>query len=238
MGRATAVRLAADGARVAVHYRSNEQGAKETLAAVKAAGGSGFIVRADFAEPRAAETLWTAFDEHADAVDIVVNYVGEPSKGGIEAASEDEYDRLFAINMRSPFFLLKHSLLRMRDGGRIICVSTTGTRVALPPEIMYLGFKGGIDTVVRNLAWEVGARGITVNAVAPGFIETPMAAPYLTDPRMRAWANSISAMRGVGRPEDVVNVIAFLASDQGRWITGQIVDVSGGTVLGVPDLPH
>jgi NAD(P)-dependent dehydrogenase (short-subunit alcohol dehydrogenase family) len=101
---------------------------------------------------------------------------------------------------------------------------------------MYLALKGAIDSLTRNLAWELGARRITVNAVAPGFTETPMAAPYLSDPAIRAWANTLNALGGAGKPQDVANVIAFLASDEGGWITGQVIDVSGGTVLGVPAL--
>jgi 3-oxoacyl-[acyl-carrier protein] reductase len=238
IGRAAAIRLAASGARVAVHYRSNRQGALETLAAVEAAGGSGFVLVTDFAEPRAAEALWAAFDAEADGVDIIVNNAGEPSKGGIQAADEEIFTRLFAINLRTPLFIIKHGLSRMRDGGRIINVTTVGTRVALPPEVMYLSLKSGLAGLTRNLAWELGARDITVNAVAPGFTETPMAAPYLAIPQIRSWASSINALRGVGRTDDIANAIAFLASDEGRWITGQTLDVSGGTVLGVPDLPH
>jgi 3-oxoacyl-[acyl-carrier protein] reductase len=177
IGRSTAVGLGAEGARVGVHYRSDQQGAHDTVAAVESAGGSGFILQADFAETGAAQALWSAFDAHADAVDIVVNNAGCPSKGGI-------------------------------------------------------------NSLTRNLAWELGARKITVNAVAPGFTETLMAAPYLSDPGIRTWANSLNALGGTGTPEDVANVIVFLASDHGRWITGQVIDVSGGTVLGVPALEH
>jgi 3-oxoacyl-[acyl-carrier protein] reductase len=179
-----------------------------------------------------------AFDAHADAVDIVVNNAGAPSKGGINAATEGEFDQLFAINLKTALFIIQHAPRRMNDGGRIINVTSIGTQVALPPEVMYLACKGGINSLTRNLAWELGARKITVNAVAPGFTETPMAAPYLSDPGIRAWANTLNALGSAGKPEDVANVIAFLASDEGRWITGQVIDLSGGTVLGVPAPQH
>lgn len=236
IGRATAVRLGAMGARVGVHYRSDERGAQATIAAVVAAGGSGFALRADFAQPGSTDALWTEFDANATAVDILVNNAGAPSKGGIDAATESEFDRLFAVNLKTPLFHIQHALRRMNDGGRIVNVTSVGTRVALPPEVMYLSLKGAMNTLTLNLAWELGARKITVNAVAPGFIETPMAAPYLANPGIRAWANKLNAAGGAGKPEDVANVIAFLSSDEGGWITGQVVDVSGGTVLGVPAL--
>jgi NAD(P)-dependent dehydrogenase (short-subunit alcohol dehydrogenase family) len=98
--------------------------------------------------------------------------------------------------------------------------------------VVYLALNGAIDSLTRNLAWELGARRITVNAVAPGFTETPMAAPYLADPAIRAWVSTLNALGGTGAPEDVANVIAFLASEEGRWITGQVIDVSGGLGAG------
>jgi 3-oxoacyl-[acyl-carrier protein] reductase len=127
IGRSTAVGLGAEGARVGVHYRSDHQGAHDTVAAVESAGGSGFILQADFAETGAAQALWSAFDAHADAVDIVVDNAGCPSKGGINAATEAEFDDLFAVNLRTPLFIIQHALPRMADGGRIINVTSIGT---------------------------------------------------------------------------------------------------------------
>jgi 3-oxoacyl-[acyl-carrier protein] reductase len=232
IGRDIAIRLAENGARVGVHFRSNELGAEQTLASVEAAGGTGFVVCADLAEPSAAETIWSAFDEHADSLDILVNNAGEPSKGGIEAVTETDFDRLFAVNLKSPLLLIKQALPRMRPGGRIINVTTAATYIALPPEIMYLAVKAGLNAATRTLAWALGNRAITVNAVAPGFVDTTLSAPYLADPQLRAWANSLNALGGVAEPRDVSNVVAFLASPEGRWITGQVIDVSGGTLLG------
>jgi 3-oxoacyl-[acyl-carrier protein] reductase len=238
IGRSTAIRLGAGGARVGVHYRSDENGAQETASRIRDAGGAAFTLQGNLAESAAAQRLWTDFETHSAAVDIVVNNAGAPSKGGIEAATEADFDAVFAVNLRAPLFIIQGALPRMRDGGRIINVTSVGVQVALPPEIMYLACKGGINTVTRSLAWQLGARHITVNAVAPGFIDTPMAAPYLSNPRIRAWAKALNALGNAGQPIDVANVIAFLASDEGRWITGQVIDVSGGTLLGVPPLHH
>lgn len=233
IGRQIAIRLGHQGARVAVHFRSNELGAEETLLSVQAAGGTGFLVQADLTEPEAAEAVWTGFDQHAQSLDILVNNAGEPSKGGIEMVTEADYDRLFAINLKSPVMLIKKALPRMQSGGRIINVTTVATYLALPPELMYLTLKAGLNAATRTLAWTLGSRQITVNAVAPGFVDTPLAAPYLADPRLLAWANSLNALGGVADPLDIANVVAFLASPEGRWITGQVIDVSGGTLLGV-----
>jgi 3-oxoacyl-[acyl-carrier protein] reductase len=201
IGRSTAIRLGADGARVGVHYRSDENGAEETASRIRDAGGAAFTLHADLGESAAAQHLWSAFEAHSAAVDIVVNNAGAPSKGGIEAATEADFDALFAINLRAPLFIIQGALTRMRDGRRIITVTSVGVQVALPPEIMYLACKGGINTLTRNLAWQLGARHITVNAVAPGFIDTPMAAPYLSNPHIRAWAKTLNAL-GKCRPTD------------------------------------
>jgi 3-oxoacyl-[acyl-carrier protein] reductase len=234
LGRTTAIKLGREGARVAVHYRNGKEGAQETLAAIEAEGGSGFLVSADFAAPGASQTLWTDFDRHSDTVDIVVNNAGEVAHDGLEGVNEELYDRLFAINLRAPLLIIKEALRRMPDGGRIINVSTAATYAVMPPELLYTTLKGGMDVATRSLAWELGRRGITVNSVAPGFFDAPMAAPFLSVPEIAAWAKSINALQGVGKTVDVANVIVFLASDEGRWITGQVIDVSGGSVLGTP----
>lgn len=123
IGRSTAVRLGAGGARVGVHYRSDEQGAYETVSKVHDAGGTAFALQADLATSDAAQRLWSSFDAHADTVNIVVNNAGAPSKGGIEAATEAEFDKSFAINLRAPLLIIQEALPRMDDGGRIIKLS-------------------------------------------------------------------------------------------------------------------
>ncbi|NMO56240.1 SDR family oxidoreductase [Actinoplanes sp. TBRC 11911] len=238
IGRSTALKLAREGARVAVHYRNGKQGAEETLAAVEAEGGSGFLVCADFSEPGGAKKLWADFDLHSQTVDIVVNNAGlrGPGFDGLAGAEEKLYDQLFAINLRAPLLIIQEALRRMPNGGRIINVSTAATYVAIPSDLLYSTLKAGTNLATRTLAWELGGRKITVNSVAPGFINAPMAAPFLAVPEIAAWMKTINALQDVGEPIDVANVIVFLASDEGRWITGQVLDASGGTVLGVPPI--
>jgi 3-oxoacyl-[acyl-carrier protein] reductase len=232
IGQYTAKRLASDGARVGVHYSVHEARARETVAAIEASGGSAFAVQAEFGTPRSAEALWEAFDEHADEVDIIVNNAGNAVYGRIDEIAEEDFDRHFAINVKAPLFIIQHGLRRLRDGGRIINLSSAASYVASPMVTMYAMTKGAINTLTRTLAWDLGDRQITVNAVAPGPTTTTMSF-WLGDPAARAWAESQSALDRVGEPADIGDVIAFLASDDARWITGQVIDATGGGLLGV-----
>jgi 3-oxoacyl-[acyl-carrier protein] reductase len=233
IGRYTAQRLARDGARVGVHYGTNEQAAKDTVASIEAVGGSAFALQADLAAPHAAETLWKAFDEHADGVDILVNNAGVVVYGRVNEIVEEDFERLFAVNVKAPLFIIQHGLNRLRDGGRIINVSSSGAYMASPMATMYTMTKGAISTLTRTLAWDLGDRRILVNAVAPGFTDTEMN-DWLADPAMKAWAGSHNALRRVGQPDDVGDIIAFLASDDSRFVNGQVIDATGGGLLGVP----
>ncbi|MDQ0910755.1 3-oxoacyl-[acyl-carrier protein] reductase [Streptomyces canus] len=232
IGRAIALRLAGDGARVAVHYASNETAAKETVAAIEAAGGSAFSFRTELGVSGDADALWKAFDEHADGVDILVNNAGIAGPGLIHEVSEADYDKVFAVNAKAPFFVIQKGLDRLRDGGRIINISSGVTKVAFPGMTSYAAAKGAVEVLTLTLAQTLGSRGVTVNAVSPGTIETDIH-PWMADPDAKAHAAAFSVFNRVGRPDDVADVVAFLASDDGRWVTGQSIDASGGSGLGV-----
>jgi 3-oxoacyl-[acyl-carrier protein] reductase len=232
IGRAAARRLARDGARVAVHYGSDEKAALETVAAIEAEGGQAFALRAELGTAGDAERLWAAFDEHADELDILLNNAGilndEP---GIEHVSRQQFERIFAVNTAAPFFITQLALPRLRDGGRIINVSTMLTRGwAVPESISYAMSKGALDVFTSTLAKQLAARGITVNTVAPGVIDTDIHRGRLVG-QARTYLASQSPMGRLGMPEDVADVVAFLASEDSRWVTGQWVDVTGGTLL-------
>ncbi|MEU5869034.1 MULTISPECIES: SDR family oxidoreductase [unclassified Nonomuraea] len=232
IGRAIARRLAGDGARVAVHYGGNEQAAAETVAAIEAAGGQAFALRAELGTPGDAERLWGAFDARADRLDILVNNAGvlndEP---GIEHVTRQQFERIFAINATAPFFVTQHALPRLRDGGRIINISTMLTRgSAMPQSISYAMSKGALDVLTSTLAKQLGPRAITVNTVAPGVIDTDMHQGRLVGEAL-AWLSSLSPMGRVGTPADVADAVAFLAGDDSRWVTGHWLDASGGTLL-------
>ncbi|MFB6570285.1 MULTISPECIES: SDR family oxidoreductase [Streptomyces] len=237
IGRGIAQRLAQDGALVAVHYGTNDIAAKETVESIQEAGGRAFSIAAELGVPGDAEALFAAFDAELSAagaepgLDVLVNNAAISLPGHIDAVTPEEFDRTIAVNTKAPFFLIQHGLRRMRDGGRIVNVSSAVTSTAFPSTIAYGVSKGAIDTLTRTLAKDVGDRGITVNTVAPGFIETDMNAAMRATPEAHAALAAISVFNRLGRPTDIADVVAFLASDDSRWITGQRIDVTGGSML-------
>jgi NAD(P)-dependent dehydrogenase (short-subunit alcohol dehydrogenase family) len=232
IGRGIAERLGRDGARVAVHYGRNGAAARDTVAAIEAAGGSAFAIRADLRAPGAAEALWEEFDRHADGVDVLVNNAGIGNTRSIAEIGEEEYDAVFAVNVKAPFFILKHGMERLRDHGRVVNISSGLARTAVMPDnVAYAMTKGALDVLSRDLSKVLGARGITVNSVAPGIIETDNTAELLHG-SADGWdrAAALSALGGVGAPAEVADVVAFLASHEGRWVTGSWVDATGGSL--------
>lgn len=233
IGRAIAERLGRDGARVAVHYNGNAAAAKETVAAIEAAGGAAFAIQAPLGVPGDAAALWAAFDAHATGLDILVNNAGTDGvREPIGGTDEEAFDHVFAVNTKAPFFVTKLGLDRLRDGGRIINVSTGLTRGAHMPELIaYTMTKGAIDSLTSVLAKGVGARGITVNAVAPGVVDTDMNAAWLRNDEAWSAVTALSPLNRVAHPTDIADIVAFLASDDARWITGQWIDATGGALL-------
>ncbi|MFF8900372.1 SDR family oxidoreductase [Streptomyces lydicus] len=237
IGRGIAQRLAQDGALVAVHYGNNDTAAKETAETIRGAGGRAFIIGAELGVPGDAETLFATFDDGLAAcgaepgLDILVNNAAISLPGHIDEVTPEEFDRTLAVNTKAPFFLIQHGLRRMRDGGRIINISSAVTTTAFPSTIAYGVSKGAVDTLTLTLAKDLGARGITVNAIAPGFVATDMNAAMRATPEAEAALASISVFNRLGRPADIADVAGFLASDDSRWITGQRFDVTGGSML-------
>ncbi|MCO6004912.1 SDR family oxidoreductase [Actinoallomurus purpureus] len=232
IGRAIATRLAREGTRVAVHYGSNHTAAKDTVSAIETAGGQAFAVHAELGAPGDAETLWAAFDAHADGLDILVNNAGIlGDQAEIDGVTREGFERLLAVNTTAPFFITQLALPRLRDGGRIVTVGTMLTRgPAMPRAIDYAMSKAALDVLTSTLAKQVGPRGITVNIVAPGVIDTDMHQGRLVGDAL-TWLESLSPLGRLGTPEDVADTVAFLASDDSRYMTGHRLDVSGGTTV-------
>jgi NAD(P)-dependent dehydrogenase (short-subunit alcohol dehydrogenase family) len=232
IGRGIAERLGRDGARVGVHYGRSEAAAKETVARIEAAGGSAFAIRAELGVPGDAAALWEEFDRHADGVDILVNNAGIGSTPPIEEIDEETYDQVFAVNVKAPFFIVRHGLRRLRDGGRVVNISSGLARTAVFPHLIaYAMTKGALDVFSRDLSKVLGARGITVNSLAPGIVDTDNTAELLHG-SADGWAKAaaISALGRVGETADIADAVAFLASDQGRWVTGNWMDATGGSL--------
>jgi NAD(P)-dependent dehydrogenase (short-subunit alcohol dehydrogenase family) len=240
IGRSIAQRLAADGALLIVHYGNSVEGARRTLADIEAAGGRGFIVQADLDHP--AESITPMFERidrelvhrtGATGIDIVVNNAGHLVPGPIEAMGSAQFDQAIVMGAKSPFFVTQAALKRLRDGGRVINISSNTTRAVHPEVIAYAMAKGALDVFSKTLAQHLGRRRITVNSVLPGPTATEEFLKMAeSNPGFVEHAKSQSALGRLGTPSDIADIVAFLASDQSGWVTGQLIDATGGTLLG------
>ncbi|MFI6520974.1 SDR family oxidoreductase [Spirillospora sp. NPDC050679] len=238
IGRAIAERLGSDGAVVAVTYARERAAAGEVVERIRKDGGRAFAIEAELGRHGDAARLWDAFDAQIErhtpggGADIIVNNAGIGRSADLAALTEDGFDEVFAVNVRAPFFIVREGLRRLRDGGRIINVSSGAARLAMPEAIAYGSTKGALDTFTLNLAKQLGPRGITANSVAPGVVDTDVNAGWLRgNAEAQAHAASLAALGRVGRPEDIADIVAFLASDDARWVTGRVIDATGGAGL-------
>jgi len=237
IGRGTAERLAADGALVAVHYTSNADAAKQVVDGIAERGGRAFAIQAELGVPGDVKALFDALEDGLRKynggevrLDILVNNAGVMGGQTVEETTADQFDRLFAVNAKAPFFIIQKALGIIPDGGRIINISSGLTKFANPDELAYAMSKGAVEMLALHLARHLGPRGITVNSVAPGI--TRNGNPLFDVPEAVEFMANLSTFKRVGEPADVADVIAFLASDDARWVTGSFVDASGGTLLG------
>ncbi|MFD8979437.1 SDR family oxidoreductase [Streptomyces sp. NPDC059564] len=233
IGRAIAERLAADGLTVVLTYAGNEAAARDVVEGIEGKGGRARAVRAEFGGHGDAAALWAAYDGLGlGPVDVLVNNAGIGLPVPLGKVTEEEFDHVFAVNVRAPFFVVQEGLGRLRDGGRVINISSGAARIAMPEILAYGSTKGALDNLTLNLAKALGPRGITVNSVAPGIVDTDVNAGWLRgNAEAEAHAASLAALGRVGRPEDIADVVGFLASDAGRWVTGRVVDATGGAGL-------
>ncbi|MFM0740223.1 glucose 1-dehydrogenase [Paraburkholderia xenovorans] len=236
IGRAIAQTLARRGATLAVHYNAAAEQANSLVTEIVAAGGRAFAVAADLSRAdgvnlltgRLREQLQTQFGH--DSLDILVNNAGVGLRAKIEDVREADFDRVLQVNFKAPFFLIQNLLPHLRDGGRIINISSMGTRSAYPEMSAYAPAKAALEALTYLLASQLGERGITVNAVLPGATATELNV-RARDPELIPALIATVALRRVGQPDDIADIVAFLASDEGRWITGQRIDASGGQRL-------
>ena len=237
IGRAIAIRLGRDSALVAVHYGRNKKAADGTVHEIEAAGGAAFLIGVELGTVASLEQLFKVLDAEltkrtgSKQFDILVNNAGVAPDSPVETTTEAVYDEVFALNAKVPFFVSQKALPRLRDGGCIINISSGVTRIAYPEKAAYAMTKGALNILTLELAKVLGPRNVTVNRLAPGFTNTDTAADILSNPQGREYASSVSAFNRVGQPNDIADAAAFLASDDGRWVTGHYLDATGGARL-------
>jgi 3-oxoacyl-[acyl-carrier protein] reductase len=233
IGLAIALRLARDGARLAVH---GTKGAADTVKAIEKAGGKAVSLAGDLATLAGVDALAAEFRAKLGqaAPDILINNAGIQASPDdtLERLGEADFDRLIAINIKAPFFLVQRFLADFPGGGRVVNLSSQLSQIAFPEQIVYSATKAAINSLTKSLAKELGPRGITVNAVGPGIIETDMTRDRLLgNEQMRAFVAGNTALKRIGKPDDIADIVAFLVSDDARWVTGAYVPGGGGARL-------
>ena len=225
IGRAIAARLAANGAAVVINYSGSRQSAEEAVRDVVAKSGKALAIQADVSKPAEVRRLFGEAEKAIGPLDVVIANAGVYLSKPLIENTEADYDYVFDINTRGVFFTLQEAARRVRDGGRIIAISTGGTKMMFPNSALYLGSKAAVEQFARSLSRELGPRNVTVNVLSPGFTDTDM----LPD-QYREYGASLSPFNRVGTAKEVADVAAFLASDAARWVTGQNVQAGGGVV--------
>lgn len=234
IGAATAKALAADGFHVLVHYGRRAERAEAVAASIREAGGSAETIAADFADAPSAERL-------ADEVKarlgegqlhaLVLNAGVMPGDTSIANCTPELFDQVFQVNLRAPFFLLQQLAPVLAEGASVTMVSSVTARRATGAVAAYGSMKAALESLVMRGAAELGSRWIRVNAVAPATTASETIAPWTSTERGREMTIAVQALKRVAEPEDIADVIAFLASDKARWVTGAVIPVDGGTLL-------
>lgn len=225
IGRAMALGLAARGASVVINYRTSSDKAEEVVASIRDGGGKAVAVQADVTQPAQVAELFEQATKEVGPLDIVFANAATGAEKAMVDTTEDDFEKFFVAEARATYFTLQEAARRVRDGGRIVATSSITTKMAFPQFSLYNGAKGALEGFVRVLAPELAPRNITVNAILPGFTDTDLA----TDDD-RAVAAQMSPFGRMGDPKDIADVAVFLASDEARWMTGQLVTASGGVV--------
>ena len=231
IGRASALALAKAGAQVLVHYNGGEKEAAAVVAEIRKAGGKAEKVTADLRASDGPHALAERVRAIVgDRLDVLVASAGIAKAATIEETTVEDFDALFAVNVRAPYFLLQQLLPVMCKGSSVVLLSSLAAHASVGTLSAYAATKGAIDTLVKHFASALGERGIRVNAVAPGVVPTDMSSFAKTDAG-REFTLGIQALKRMAQPDDIGAAIVFLASDEARWITGDTLRVDGGSKL-------
>lgn len=229
IGGAMARRLAWDGFAVVVNYAQGRDEAEQVVAAIEAQGGRAVAVQADIGETSGVATLFDAAEQTFGGVDVLVNNAGTMKLGALADVADADFDRQVALNLGGVFRGMREAARRLRDGGRIISFSSSVVGLYQPGYGVYAATKAAVEAMTRILAKELGPRGITVNAVAPGPVETRFFLEGKSDEQVRA-IKAMNPLKRLGQPEDIAGVVAFLASPEGGWVNGQVIRANGGVI--------
>jgi NAD(P)-dependent dehydrogenase (short-subunit alcohol dehydrogenase family) len=238
LGRSTAIQLAKQGMHLIITYRDNESEALDTVHHIESLGSCAVALRLDVADSK----HFATFAENVKNVlaatwqrthfDCLVNNAGIGFQSSFAETTEEQFDLLMNIHLKGTFFLTQKLLPFIKDGGRIINTSSGLARFTLPGYAAYAVMKGGIEVMTRYMAKELGTRGITVNTIAPGAIETDFGGGMVRDnPQINAYLSSVTALGRVGLPDDIGGAVAALLDNGNNWMTGQRIEVSGGMML-------
>jgi len=229
IGAGIALRLAADGAKVVVNYASSRSGADKVVAAIEAAGGTAVAMGADVSDEAQVASLVEAAIDRFGCLDIVVNNAGIYQLAALEDTTEALYRAQFDINVLGPLLVIRAAAPHMGKGGSIINISSNVTRVLPSGSAVYTGTKAAIDAITGVLSRELGPRGIRVNAVNPGLIETEGThTAGAIGSEFQSWYESLTPLGRIGQVQDIAPIVSYLASDDAAWVTGEIILGSGG----------
>lgn len=233
IGKSIALDLAKEGAFVIIHYTNNRDSAEEVLNEVHTIGGKGEIVRGDFSNKKSLDELFSQINTilSGRGIDILINNAGALERVGIENTTEEQFDNMFNVNVKSVFFITQHFISKINNGGRIINISSNLSKRPRHEVLTYSMTKAAIDNFTIALASLLGSRQITVNSVAPGATDTDMNKERFKDQMVKTSVGNMNALKRVGTPEDISKVVTFLCSEDGGWITGQYIETSGGAGL-------
>src|SRR5262245_36398907 len=226
IGRAIAERLAQEGATVVVNYGKSRDKAKAVVAGIESKGGKAVAMHADMSKVEEVRRLVRETVDRLGRLDILVNNAGMALIRRLVETTEQEFDEVFALNTKGPYFAMQEAAKVIEDGGRIVNISSGGTHIGAGDLTVYLGSKGALEQFTKGLAHELAPKRVTVNTVSPGFTETAMMPDQLRDT-----GAEMSPLKRIGTPKDIADVVALVLSEEAHWLTGQNIHASGGVVM-------